>query len=208
MGEDNSGAVAIKQAINAVKSGHSKIALVGASYNANSEDALLNYSVGGVLEDKSWRPIKDRICSDKSLILGSGSAFLIIEEQEHAIARNAQIYSTIGDMFLDMLDRKADNFYTNINKLFIDNGIKQSDLIVSANSGYLNAANIEVKLLSGLNYVMPTEATGFLKEAQFPFATAIAALKASVDNINVSVSMVGMDSAEALLNLHGAHDGY
>ena len=79
---------------------------------------------------------------------------------------------------------------------------------MSANSGYLNAANIEVKLLSGLNYVMPTEATGFLKEAQFPFATAIAALKASVDNINVSVSMVGMDSAEALLNLHGAHDGY
>ncbi|WP_212112375.1 beta-ketoacyl-ACP synthase [Bartonella queenslandensis] len=178
MGEEGSGLSALQIAVARIKSGQSTHALVGSSYNAQSYDMLLAYELGGLLTHNGWSPVWDRkMCPGGGIITGSGGVFLVLESREHAKKRNARAYAEISQIITDQTDRTKIPLKESITTMLKTVDAKDS-LAISAASGAHEATKAEQSALddADLSYRGITTLFGYMREAQFPLALALAAL--------------------------------
>ncbi|WP_375622634.1 MULTISPECIES: beta-ketoacyl-ACP synthase [unclassified Bartonella] len=178
MGEEGSGLSALQIAVARIKSGQSTHALVGSSYNAQSYDMLLAHELGGLLTHSGWSPVWDReIHPGGGIIAGSGGIFLVLESEEHAKKRNARVYAEISQIITDQTDRTKIPLRESIAIMLKTAGAK-STLAISAASGAHEATKAEQNALDNadLSYRGITTLFGYMREAQFPLALALAAL--------------------------------
>ena len=178
MGEESSGVSALKTTISRIRHGQSTHAIVGGSYNGEDADMLLNFELAALLKHDGWQPVWERQ-GKHGLISGSGSAFLVLEEREHAKARGATILAEIGDVEEGRTKRDLHASARISAVLAKACGKDQPDLIISGASGVPEAINLEKEILTAFDTV-PVRAfsslTGFLKEPQFIFCVGLAAL--------------------------------
>ncbi len=203
MGEDAASATCVEQAKLMIETGQSKVVLVGASFFSNTIDMLLNFNLANLLERKMWRPMEDRVSKESSLVLGNGAAFLVLEEEQHAIARQAKIYGSLKSFALEMFDREHIKYKQNLFSFYQNNGINNNTPVITAVSGERISTAIEMSILSSLevSYKSFSDKIGYMKEAQFLFALAIAALSLNKNKF-IYTSMVGINNSEAIACLH------
>ncbi|WP_144753410.1 beta-ketoacyl-ACP synthase [Bartonella saheliensis] len=178
MGEEGSGLSSLQIAVARIKSGQSTHALVGSSYNAQSYDMLLAHELGGLLTHNGWSSVWDReIRPGGGIITGSGGVFLVLESGEHAKKRNARAYAEISQIITDQTDRTKMPLKESIATMLKAVGAKNS-LAISAASGAHEATKAEQNALddADLSYRGITTLFGYMREAQFPLALALAAL--------------------------------
>jgi 3-oxoacyl-[acyl-carrier-protein] synthase II len=178
MGEEASGADAVRIACARIAAGQAELCLVGSSYNAERPDAQLHYLMGGKLHRGPFTGIWNRAAG---LILGSVGCFLVIESREHAHARGAQPIAHIAAIATDRCSR-APNAARAIAEQQLA-GMRQhlqpgATAVFSANAGVAPAMSEEAQFLAGLD--MPVRgvanALGHSIEAAFPAALALAAM--------------------------------
>lgn len=182
MGEEGSGISAVEHAFARIRHGQSTHALVGGAYFCESPDFLLVLALGGLLHEGAWQPLWRRASSPGGgLIGGSGAAFLIMEERGHAEARGARIYAGISGITAGQAARGGDYAAELARLLRAIEGAGTADLILSGASGAHGPTATELQVLqeSGQSFRGMSGLTGHLKEAQFPFALALAALSVS-----------------------------
>ena len=180
MGEEGAGIAAVETAAARIRSGQSSIALVGAAFQTEHPDMLLSYELSGHLHRGDWKPIWSRARSEGGgVVTGSGAAFLVLESREHAEKRGRSAYARLGEIRSAAMrrgDGHADAIGAAIDALEPAGG----DLLaISGASGAHAATSAEAQALAarpGLVSRGVSSLTGHLKEAQFPFAVAIAAL--------------------------------
>ena len=186
MGEEASGVSAIETAVARIRSGQSSHVLVGAAFQCEHPDMLLNYELGGFLHRAPWRSVADRAESPGGgIVPGSGAAFLVLESREHAAARNRRTYAGIGSVLSGRARRsEAETLENAISEMArrTAGDIEGDLLVVSGASGAHRATRAELDAFKDL----PTarmrclaNMTGHMKETQFPFAIALAALSIS-----------------------------
>ncbi len=181
MGEEGSGISAVEHAVARIRSGQSTHALVGGAYYTESLDFLLTFEFGQYLHQGQWKPLWQRQSDPGGgLILGSGSAFLVLEERSHADARGATKYAAIEEVASGQAPRHSGAYVDSIGQLLgrVSNE-HEIDLLVSGASGSKLATMAELQALDkvGAKAVRAlSSVTGHLKEAQFPFAIAAAAM--------------------------------
>ena len=96
MGEEASGISAVETAFHRIKSGESSHALVGGAFSAERLDMILLIESINAHAIGDWHPVWSRKPEDGGgMIMGSLSAFLVLESRAHAEARGAHIYATI-----------------------------------------------------------------------------------------------------------------
>jgi 3-oxoacyl-[acyl-carrier-protein] synthase II len=105
MGEEASGADAVRIACARIAAGQGDIMLVGGSYNAQRPDVLLHYEMGGLLCHPPFAPVWARQRSGGGMTLGSVGCFLVIEGRAHAAARGAEAFAHIAAIRTDRCRR-------------------------------------------------------------------------------------------------------
>ena len=180
MGEEGSAVSAVDVAASRIRSGQSTHALVGGAFNAEQPNTLLSYELGRYLHRGPWRPLWDREGSEGGgLILGSGAAFLVLESREHAEKRGARAYARLARIESGNA-RRGDGFAAALAKLIAAADPEgEATLAISGASGAHKATRAEREALEaggGRAIRGFSTLTGHLKEAQFPFAIALAAL--------------------------------
>ena len=114
------------------------------------------------------------------MVTGSGGAFLVLEQREHAQSRGRKIYAELGPVVSGRARRRRGELNAEIAALLKQTRIPDGDLLtISAASG-AHAATAAEKAVLDANPALAARGfstlTGHMKEAQFPFAVALAAM--------------------------------
>ena len=87
MGEEGAGVAAVETAAARIRSGQSTHMLVGGAFQTEHPDMLLGYELAGYLHrGPGSRCGKGRAREGGGVVTGSGGAFLVLEQREHAQA--------------------------------------------------------------------------------------------------------------------------
>ena len=179
MGEEGSGVSAIDTAAARIRFGQSTHVLVGAATNGEHPEMLLSYELGGYLHRGPWQPLWGREPSDGgALITGSGAAFLVLEQREHAEKRGVTPYAQLGPV-ASANTRRDDGLSEGLARLFRSvDPQSRSQLVISGASGAKAPTAAELNALKdiGRPFRAFSNLAGQLREVQLPFAVALAAL--------------------------------
>lgn len=182
MGEEGAGVSAIETAAARIRSGQSSHMLVGAAFQTEHHDMLLGYELAGYLHRGPWKPVWQRQGSEGGgVITGSGGAFLVLESREHAQKRGRNAYAQLGPVFSERARRRKDDLAVAVSELVARAGASGGKPImaISGVSGAHAATAAEKAAFDATPNVTArgfSSIVGHLKEAQFPFAVALAAL--------------------------------
>ncbi len=183
MGEEGAGVAAIETAAARIRCGQSTHVLVGGAFQTEHHDMLLGYELAGYLHRGPWKPVWQRQGSEGGgVVTGSGAAFLVLESRQHAEQRGRTAYARLGTVASGRSRRNRDDLGAEISKLLAKAGAENGGMLaISGASGAHKATAAERAALEGVSGLEPRafgSLTGHLKEAQFPFAVALAALAA------------------------------
>lgn len=181
MGEEGAGVSAVETAAARIRSGQSSHMLVGGAFQTEHPDMLLGYELGGYLHRGPWQPVWRRQGAEGGgVVSGSGAAFLVLESSEHAQERSHHAYARLGPVVSGRARRSKENLAGAISGLLEKTALPDGPLLaISGASGAHAATAAELSALGapdGLAVRGFGALTGHLKEAQFPFAVALAAL--------------------------------
>jgi 3-oxoacyl-[acyl-carrier-protein] synthase II len=181
MGEESSGADAMRIACARIAADQGDIMLVGGSYNAQRPDVLLHYEMGGLQRQAPFDPVWARQASGGGMLLGSVGCFLVIESRVHAAARGASAYAHIASIRTDRCRRAPGQATANAQAQF-DTMAGHYDpavaAVISGASGAPKPTNEEHAFLTALGIPIRATATalGHSLEPSFPANMALAAL--------------------------------
>ena len=184
MGEEGAGISAVLTGAARIRSGQSTHMLVGASYNTENVDSLLGYELMGDLAYNGWTPVWGRQGAEGGgVICGSGGAFLVLEQAEHATARGAKVYARLDAIAADHGSSEDLATADRLAALNSETSLSAADLVISAPTGakkrLMQEQTFIESQLAGHTVRGITSMTGHLREAQFPLALAFAALACS-----------------------------
>ena len=181
MGEEGAGVSAIETAAARIRSGQSTHVLVGGAFQTEHSDMLLGYELAGYLHRGPWKPVWQRQGSEGGgVVSGSGGAFLVLESREHAEARGQKIYAQLGPVVSGRARRRRDGgLETGLAELLTRAQLPDGELLAISGASGAHAATATEKAVLGAKPIAAralSSLTGHMKEAQFPFAVALAAL--------------------------------
>jgi 3-oxoacyl-[acyl-carrier-protein] synthase II len=177
MGEEGAGVSAIATAAARIRSGQATHVLVGGAFQTQHPDMLLGYELGGYLHRGPHKPVWQRSGSaGGGVVSGSGSAFLVLESREHAAARGRKAYARLVSVAQGRAQRNS--LEAAIEAMIGEAGGDDATMVVSGASGAHAATAAERAVLGRRSAAVRgfSTLTGHLREAQFPFAVALAAL--------------------------------
>lgn len=184
MGEEGAGIAAVETAAARIRSGQSTHMLVGGAFQTEHPDMLLGYELGGYLHRGPWKPVWQREGAEGGgVVSGSGAAFLVLESREHANARGRHVYAQLGPVISGRARRSKEDLSAAISALLGKTALPDGKLLaLSGASGAHAATAAEQAALAKYENIAArafATLTGHMKEAQFPFAVALAALAVS-----------------------------
>lgn len=193
MGEEGAGISALQTGLARIRSGQATHMLVGGALNVEHPDFLLNFELGSLLHQGVWKPVWQREGDEGGgVIPGSGGAFLVLESRAHAEKRGARAYAQVTAVSGNQASRnKPGNLEKSIDGVLDDVSGDGADILISGATGARDAVVAEKAVLAARAGTPPIRGlanlVGQLKEAQMPFAVALAALAVHYGKVPASM---------------------
>ena len=181
-----SGAEGLATGWQMIKSGRADVVVAGGAEACIHQITVAGFAQSRTLSlrndepDRASRPFDvDR----DGFVLGEGAGVLVLEREDHARARGARIYGTLESILSGRAWRKGDSLATALKDMLgkIAGG-SEPLLAVSGASGAHAVTAVEAAALAERGEIAArgfSTLTGHMKEAQFVFAVALAALAVS-----------------------------
>ena len=171
MGEEASGADALRVAHARIAAGQSDISLVGGAYNGTRWDLVLLFRLGTPLLEAPFRPVWDR-GPQGALALAAMGAFVVIESREHAEKRGAKPVARLTHVLSSRNPRQPGDTASTLQNEWkeIAQSVKPDcAVVISGASGAEPATSEERKVLAEIGLPVRATAThiGNGMEAQF-----------------------------------------
>jgi 3-oxoacyl-[acyl-carrier-protein] synthase II len=184
MGEEASGADAVRIACARIAAGQGDLFLVGGSYNAQRPDVVLHYAMGRLLWKGPFVGVWARQAQGGGMTLGSVGCFLVIESREHAAARGAAMLGHLASIATDRSRRRPGEATTNATHQLMTmrhHLVPPHAAVISGASGAAAATQEEARFLYDLGMPVRGTATalGHSLEPSFPANLALAAIALS-----------------------------
>lgn len=183
MGEEAAGVSAVETAFHRIKSGESTHALVGGAFSAERLDMILLIESINAHAIGDWHPIWSRKPEDGGgMIMGSLSAFLVLESRAHAEGRGARIYATIDSVAGDRGQRDGGKFEKRLERMLGSSkqGATDATVVFSGTSAIHDLAQREKAVLEAQLPAAAIRAysgvSGHGLEGQFTLGLAFGAL--------------------------------
>jgi 3-oxoacyl-[acyl-carrier-protein] synthase II len=181
MGEEASGADAVRIACARIATGQGDLMLVGGSYNAFRPDVMLHYEMGGIQAAPPFAGVWARQAHGGGMVLGSLGCFLVIESRSHAAARGATALAHIVSVKTDRCRREPGQATSNARAQFAamqPHFDAAGCAVISGASGVAAPTQEEAAWLAELNLPVRAAATAFghTLEPVFPAGLALAAM--------------------------------
>ncbi|WP_292543467.1 beta-ketoacyl-ACP synthase, partial [Mesorhizobium sp.] len=181
MGEEGAGVAAVETAAARIRSGQSTHVLVGGAFQTEHSDMLLGYELAGYLHRGAWKPVWQRQGGEGGgVVTGSGGAFLVLEQREHATSRGRKIYAELGPIVSGRAKRRNGGLDAEIATLLDQTALPNGELLAISGASGAHTATAAERAAFAAHPAIAARAfstlTGHMKEAQFPFAVALAAL--------------------------------
>jgi 3-oxoacyl-[acyl-carrier-protein] synthase II len=180
MGEEGAGVSAVETAAARIRSGQANHVLVGGAFQTEHPDMLLGYELGGYLHRGPWKPVWQRQGAEGGgVVSGSGAAFLVLESREHAATRGRHVYARLDAVVSGRSRRGGGDLEKSVSGLIAKAAPADGPLLALSGASGAHAATTAEKSALDNNAVAArgfSTLTGHMKEAQFPFAVALAAL--------------------------------
>jgi 3-oxoacyl-[acyl-carrier-protein] synthase II len=181
MGEESSGADAVKVACARIAAGLTDLVLVGGSYNAERPDVLLHFEMGGLNWKQPYASVWQRQAGGGGVVLGSVGCFLVIESRAHAASRGAAPVARIASVATDRCRRQPGQATANAARQLADLAPmldRGAAAVVSCASGVPVPTVEEQAWLGELGLPVRAVATalGHSAEPAFPAALALASM--------------------------------
>ena len=181
MGEESSGADAVRIACARIAAGQGDIMIVGGSYNAERADSILHMEMGDVQRRAPFDPVWARQASGGGLILGSLGCFLVLESRTHARGRGAAAYGHVAAIRTDRCRRRPGEAAANARaqlETMAHHFEPATAAIISGASGVAEPTREEQAFLHevGLPVRASVTALGTTLEPSFPASLALAAM--------------------------------
>jgi 3-oxoacyl-[acyl-carrier-protein] synthase II len=152
-GDELAGVTALKIGYDLTADGTYDVALVGGAFNAERLDLLLLYGFGQYLWRHDFQPVGERSGRDGGCILGTMSAFLVLESAQHASARGAVPYGKISGVSHRSTRRNKSDVAAAIRELWNALATGRKDVptgIISGVTGVAPATDEELNELTSL----------------------------------------------------------
>jgi 3-oxoacyl-[acyl-carrier-protein] synthase II len=186
MGDELAGATGLKMGYELTADGTYDVALVGGAFNAERLDLALLYGFGRYLWPHDFQPVGERSGREGGCILGTMSAFLVLESAQHAIARGAGPYCIITGVSHQCSRRNKSDVAVAIRHLWNVLGVHRKDVptgIISGATGVAPATDEELDELTllmnelgGAHIRSSGSVVGHGMEVSFIFNVGLAAL--------------------------------
>jgi 3-oxoacyl-[acyl-carrier-protein] synthase II len=179
---------------------------VGGAQNAEREDIILVYELGGAVWRDPAVPVLQR--NGGGFVLGSASVFLVLESREHATARGARLYGKLSPVHADRRKRVPGAIAAALGGMM--KALGPAGAVVSGNTGFGTAAAEEAAVLAEMlpqsRVVLSGDMIGHGMEAQFPFGVALAAAGVAAGKLagGVVVTSVGHHRGEGAVKVEAA----
>jgi 3-oxoacyl-[acyl-carrier-protein] synthase II len=189
MGEEMAGFSAVEIAAKRIQNQQGELFLVGGAYNAERQDMLLQFDLGQLLWAEAYEPLWARQSKGGGMVMGSVSAFVVLESKRHALARGAKPYAQLSAIQSGRSTRAENGAVHLARQQFeaLGGNLPQGSLaVLSGACGVEVATRQEMAFIQNLGnsgYEVALRGYGNVfghsVEAQFPAGLALACLAAS-----------------------------
>lgn len=203
MGEELASVSAVEIAEKRIRAGQGDVFLVGGALIAERKDVVLVLAGAGWAWTGKPLPVWERVAKGGGVILGSVSAFLVLEAREHAEARGKTPYARLGSVLSDRGRRQPGEAAATAARQFARLRKEAGDRslgVLSAAPGLEPQTREEQDFLAGLLArgeidTVRASATmlGTSVEATFPSLVALAALALSRKGFYRPVDATGFE---------------
>ncbi len=182
MGEEPAGADAMRIALARISAGQGDIALVGGAYNSERSEVVLYFVLARALTHDRHTHVWERAKEGAGMELGTISAFLVLEEKQHALARGAKPFARLTSIESDHVRRTPGAVTAALERMYSGIATRvtpQNTAVISGATG-IEPATSEERAFLASHPDLAVRATGthvgHALEAQFPANIALAAM--------------------------------
>ncbi len=196
LGEEISGAEALRVAAARIATATSDLCLVGGAFIAERPEVLLLFSMGGVLHAGPWVPLPER----RGIVFGSAGAFLTLEPIERAAKPQAILRHVATDQ------GRPEGRVERLSALLAATPERRPGcLVISTASGAEAATRDELAALGVTPDLFAADILGHIVEPAFPAGVALAAIAIAEGRAKqVLVTGAGQWRGEAVALLEAA----